>query len=82
MKPIVEVARTLAIAPEHLESFGRYKAKVALAALEGREPGGRLVLVSAITPTPAGEGKTTCSIGLAQGLARLGKKSVVALREP
>jgi formate--tetrahydrofolate ligase len=82
MKPITDVARTLGIDPAHLEPYGAYKAKIALAALDGREPSGRMILVSAITPTPAGEGKTTCSIGLAQGLAKLGKKSAVALREP
>jgi formate--tetrahydrofolate ligase len=82
MKPITEVARALGIDPAHLEPYGALKAKIALAALNGREPSGRLILVSAITPTPAGEGKTTCSIGLAQGLATLGKKSAVALREP
>ena len=82
MKPITDVARALGIDPVHLEPYGAFKAKIALAALNGREPSGRLILVSAITPTPAGEGKTTCSIGLAQGLAKLGKKSAVALREP
>jgi formate--tetrahydrofolate ligase len=82
MRPIAEVARKLELAPEHLEPYGVYKAKISPAALEGRTPRGKLVLVSAITPTPAGEGKTTCSIGLAQGLAKIGKKSAVALREP
>jgi formate--tetrahydrofolate ligase len=82
MKPIADVARALDLSPEHLEPYGRHKAKVALAALAGREPVGRLVLVSAITPTPAGEGKTTTSIGLAQGLARLGVRAACALREP
>src|SRR5262245_59542387 len=82
MRPIAEIARKLEIAPEHLEPYGHYKAKISPAALDDRPPRGRLVLVSAITPTPAGEGKTTCSIGLAQGLAKLGKKSAVALREP
>jgi formate--tetrahydrofolate ligase len=82
MRPITEIARKLDIAPEHLEPYGHHKAKVSLAALEDRPPHGRLVLVSAITPTPAGEGKTTCSIGLAQGLAKIGKRSAVALREP
>src|SRR5712691_11584041 len=82
MKPIAEVARQLDLSPAHLEPYGHYKAKISLAALEGRARRGRLVLVSAITPTPAGEGKTTCSIGLAQGLAKLGKRSAVALREP
>src|SRR5262249_19558369 len=82
MKPIADIARRLDIAPDHLEPYGHYKAKISLAALENRTPRGKLVLVSAITPTPAGEGKTTCSIGLAQGLAKIGKKSAVALREP
>ena len=82
MKPIAEVARDLGVDPVHLEPYGVSKAKVALRALEGRAPRGKLVLVSAITPTPAGEGKTTCSIGLAQGLRKTGKRSAVALREP
>ncbi len=82
MKPIAEIARTLGLDPAHLEPYGRYKAKVAHAALEGRAARGRLILVSAITPTPAGEGKTTCSIGLSQGLARNGVRTAVALREP
>lgn len=85
-RPIVETARDLGIAPEHIEPYGTDKAKVRLAALArgggggGRE--GKLILVSAITPTPAGEGKTTVSIGLAQGLRKLGKKAVLALRQP
>ena len=82
MKPIQDVARTLGLAPEHLIPYGHTKAKLSLAALDGRAPKGRLVLVSAITPTPAGEGKTTTSIGLAQGLAKIGVNAAVALREP
>ena len=82
MKPIFEVARSLDLAPEDLESYGLYKAKLRPSAWAGRPPRGTLILVSAITPTPAGEGKTTTSIGLAQGLARLGVRSAVALREP
>ncbi len=82
MNPIADVARTLGLAPEHVVPYGHTKAKISLAALEGRTPKGRLVLVSAITPTPAGEGKTTTSIGLAQGLAKIGVRSAVALREP
>src|SRR5262245_39170208 len=82
MKRILDVARDLQLDPELLEPYGSYKAKVSLRALEGRAPRGRLVLVSAITPTPAGEGKTTTSIGLAQGLARIGVRAVAALREP
>src|SRR5262245_5913151 len=82
MKPILDVAKTLDLRPEDLESYGPYKAKLRPGALAGKSPRGRLVLVSAITPTPAGEGKTTTSIGLAQGLARIGERSAVALREP
>src|SRR6185295_2238019 len=82
MKPIGEVAAQLDIPPSLLEPYGHYKAKVSLQALNGREPRGRLLLVSAITPTPAGEGKTTTSIGRAQGLARIGVLAAVALREP
>ncbi len=82
MRPIADVARDLGLDPDHLEPYGHFKCKVQPAALEGREPVGRLILVSAITPTPAGEGKTTTSIGLAQGLAKLGLRSATALREP
>jgi formate--tetrahydrofolate ligase len=87
MKPIADVARALGLDPSHLEPYGHHKAKVTARAIEGRWPpsgdaAGRLILVSAITPTPAGEGKTTTSIGLAQGLARLGVRAAVALREP
>ncbi len=80
-RPIADIARQLGIADDHLVPYGSDKAKVRLAALEGR-PQGRLVLVSAITPTSAGEGKTTTSIGLAQGLARIGESVCLALREP
>jgi formate--tetrahydrofolate ligase len=82
-RPIVEVARDLDIAEEFLEPYGRDKAKVRLEAVaaSGRKPG-KLILVSAITPTPAGEGKTTTSIGLAQGLRRAGKRVALALRQP
>ena len=76
LRPITEVARDLRIAPDHLETYGRDKAKVRLDALHEAEavrPPGKLILVSAITPTPAGEGKTTTSIGLSQGLHRIGK---------
>ncbi|HEY3215801.1 MAG TPA: formate--tetrahydrofolate ligase [Candidatus Eisenbacteria bacterium] len=82
MKPITEIARALEIDPAYLEPYGGHKAKISLQALNGRKPRGRLILVSAITPTPAGEGKTTCSIGLAQGLSRNGVSTAVALREP
>src|SRR5437773_2296303 len=82
MRPIADVAKDLGVDPTHLEPYGLYKAKVALKALNGRPSQGRLILVSAITPTPAGEGKTTCSVGLAQGLGLLGVRTAVALREP
>ncbi|MEM7349495.1 MAG: formate--tetrahydrofolate ligase [Acidobacteriota bacterium] len=82
VQPIAEVAAKLDIAPEHLIPYGHDKAKVRLAAKDsGREPG-RLILVTAITPTDAGEGKTTTSIGLAQGFAKLGERVALALREP
>ena len=82
VKPISEVASDLGIAPENLIPYGDDKAKVRLSARENGRPPGRLILVSAITPTAAGEGKTTTSIGLAQGLSRLGKSVCLALREP
>src|SRR4051812_6209790 len=83
LRPIADVAGDLGIAPEHLEPYGRDKAKVRpeVSRGSGRRPG-KLILVSAITPTPAGEGKTTTSIGLAQGLRRIGKRVAVALRQP
>jgi formate--tetrahydrofolate ligase len=80
--PITEVARKLGLEPQHLVPYGNDKAKVRPEAWATDRPPGRLVLVSAINPTPAGEGKTTTSIGLAQGLARLGRSVCVALREP
>ena len=85
LRPITELARELRIAPEYLEPYGRDKAKVrpdALRAAGEERPVGKLILVSAITPTPAGEGKTTTSIGLAQGLCRIGKPAALALRQP
>ena len=85
MLPIIELAkRRLGIAPEFLEPYGHYKAKVALpfvASLASR-PNGKLVLVSAISPTPAGEGKTTTTVGLGDALNRIGKNAVICLREP
>jgi formate--tetrahydrofolate ligase len=82
MKSIAEVARLLGLDPRHVEQYGNHKAKVALDALAEHPPRGRLVLVSAITPTPAGEGKTTTAIGLVQGLEQIGRRAVLALREP
>ena len=82
-RPISEVASDLGIAPDHLVPYGNDKAKIRLEAREAADrPPGKLVLVSAITPTSAGEGKTTTSIGLAQGMAKLGHQVSLALREP
>ena len=84
MRPIAEIAQGLGIQPEELEPYGRYKAKLGdglYQRLQGR-PDGKLVLVTAINPTPAGEGKTTTTIGLGQAMERLGKRAVIALREP
>jgi formate--tetrahydrofolate ligase len=85
MRPIVDVARErLGIAPEHLQPYGHYKAKVSMdyiKALQSR-PNGKLILVSAITPTPAGEGKTTTTVGLTDALNHIGKKAMLCLREP
>jgi len=84
MKPAIELAKDLGISEENLELYGKYKAKVSLEVFKGLadKPDGKLILVTAITPTPAGEGKTTTSVGLTDGLAKLGKKSMVCLREP
>ena len=83
-EPIDSIAERAGIAPEYLEHYGRYKAKVSLSLLgeKERSPDGKLILVTAINPTPAGEGKTTTTVGLADALRRIGKNSVVALREP
>jgi formate--tetrahydrofolate ligase len=84
LRPIEEIGAKLSLAPEYLEPYGRFKAKIALEAIGAApsRPSGKLILVSAINPTPAGEGKTTTTIGLGQALARLGKKAAVAVREP
>ena len=83
MKPIIEIAKTAGIPEDYLEQYGKYKAKVDLSLLnDSDKKDGKLILVTAITPTPAGEGKTTTTIGLADGLNRIGKNVCVALREP
>ncbi|MDP4133246.1 MAG: formate--tetrahydrofolate ligase [Bacillota bacterium] len=83
MKPIGDIAKKAGIDDKYLEQYGKYKAKVDFSLLnESTCPDGKLVLVTAITPTPAGEGKTTTTIGLSDGLAQIGKKVMVALREP
>jgi formate--tetrahydrofolate ligase len=79
---IANLAQSLSISPDHLSLYGRDKAKVSLRALRDKPQKGKLILVSAITPTPAGEGKTTVSIGLAQGLKKIGKSVALALRQP
>ena len=83
-KHIFEIAQTLGIHSDDLIPFGRYKAKIALSLGERlrHKPLGRYVLVTAITPTPLGEGKTTTSIGLSMALCRLGHRSAVTLRQP
>ena len=84
MKPIKEVAKKLGIAEDALSLYGNYKAKISAGQLEALKdkPDGKLILVTAISPTPAGEGKTTTSVGLVDALAAIGKKAVIALREP
>lgn len=83
MTEIGKIADSIGIRDEYVEKYGRYKAKIDFKYLtENKNPDGKLILVTAITPTPAGEGKTTTTVGLADGLKRIGKKVVVALREP
>ena len=83
MRPIGEIAAKAHVDEKYIEQYGKYKAKIDLSLLsETKREDGKLVLVTAITPTPAGEGKTTTTIGLADGLARIGKDVTVALREP
>ncbi len=83
MLPITEIAKTAGIDDKYLEQYGKYKAKVDLSLMkESDKKNGKLILVTAMTPTPAGEGKTTTTIGLADGLRKIGKNVMVALREP
>ena len=82
MRPILEIAANAGIPTEDLELYGKYKAKIPLTLLDESKKNGKLILVTAITPTAAGEGKTTTTIGLADGLKKIGKNTVVALREP
>ena len=84
MRPIADIAATAGIDESYLEQYGRYKAKIDPQLLKDRaeRPDGKLILVTAINPTPAGEGKTTTSVGLADGLRKIGKNAVAALREP
>lgn len=84
MKPITEIAASVGISSEEIEPYGHYKAKISDSMLDRLKDkqDGKLVLVTAVNPTPAGEGKTTVSIGLGQGMAKIGKNAVIALREP
>jgi len=82
LRPIADVAAELGLSDDELELYGKYKAKIALKALERREPKGRLVLVTGINPTPAGEGKSTVTVGVTQALRKLGKNAILAMREP
>jgi formate--tetrahydrofolate ligase len=82
LRPIADVAAELGLADDEIELYGKYKAKISLRALESRPPRGRLVLITGINPTPAGEGKSTVTVGLAQALRRIGKNTILAIREP
>ena len=84
MQPIVEIAHAAGLNEDEIELYGRYKAKIELSAIErlSDRPDAKIVNVTAITPTPAGEGKTTTSVALAQGLGHIGRKPILCLREP
>jgi formate--tetrahydrofolate ligase len=84
MKPIVDIAARLGIPADSVENYGRYKAKISLSFIDSLKdrPDGKLILVTALSPTPAGEGKTTTTVGLGDALNKIGKKAVICLREP
>ena len=84
MKRITEIAKIAGVDEEYLEMYGKYKAKIDSSFLKDNadKENGKLILVTAITPTPAGEGKTTTSVGLGDGLRKIGKNAMIALREP
>ncbi len=84
MKPVLEIGASLGIGAEHLEPYGHYKAKISLKYLDSlpKKSDSKLVLVTAISPTPAGEGKTTTTVGLGDALRHIGKNALIALREP
>ena len=82
MRPIADVATDLGLGADEIIPYGKYKAKISAAAVKARTPKGRLVLVTGISPTPAGEGKSTVTVGLTQALRRLGKNAIVCIREP
>ena len=82
MKPITQIAAQLGLADEDVIPYGRYKAKINHRLIHNAKKQGKLILVTAISPTPAGEGKTTTSVGLADAMNALGKKTMLCLREP
>lgn len=83
MQPINQIAKKIGISEDDLELYGKYKAKLPLHLIQPEKiKNNKLILVTAITPTPAGEGKTTVTIGLTEGLNKIGKKTIAALREP
>src|SRR5688572_20970495 len=82
LRPITDVAAEASLGPDEILPYGRYKAKISPAAVAARRPKGRLVLVSGISPTPAGEGKSTVTVGVSQALRRLGHKVMICIREP
>ena len=84
LKPITEIASMVGILPDELELYGKYKAKITDDVLKrlADKPSGKLILVTAINPTPAGEGKTTTTVGLGMAMHKIGKNSIIALREP
>jgi formate--tetrahydrofolate ligase len=82
LRPIADVAAELGLTEDEVELYGKYKAKISLAALERRKPKGRLVLVTGISPTPAGEGKSTVTVGVTQALRKIGKNAILCMREP
>src|SRR3954467_2892919 len=82
LRPIADVAAEVGLSPDEILPYGRYKAKISAEAIARRKPRGRLVLVTGINPTPAGEGKSTVTVGVSQALRRLGKKVMVCIREP
>ena len=84
MQPIMTIAKTLGLGEDDIKQYGKYKAKLSWDKIKdlGQEENGKLILVTAISPTPAGEGKSTMTVGLGDSLAKIGKKTMIALREP
>src|SRR3989442_4439973 len=82
LRPVADIAAELGLAEDEVERYGKYKAKVRLAALARRKPKGRLVLVTGINPTPAGEGKSTVTVGVTQALRKIGRNAALCIREP